>query len=219
MGQIGPILQTIGIWALPTLFAVTVHEVAHGWVASKLGDKTAFFMGRLTLNPIKHIDILGTLILPIVSMIVGGFIFGWAKPVPVDWRNLRNPRRDMAVVAAAGPLSNLLMAFLWAFIAKGSMMMMDNGSTGFKPLLYMGLSGISVNIMFMILNFLPIPPLDGSRIVMSFLNPKWATQLFKVERYGFIVLIVLTFSGVLTIIMSPIYIFFQSLIFNILALT
>lgn len=212
------ILQTIGIWALPILFAITVHEVAHGWLASKLGDKTAFFMGRITLNPIKHIDIVGTVIVPISFLVVGGFIFGWAKPVPVDWRNLKNPRRDMALVAVAGPLSNLLMALIWALIAKIAMIMIDHGSNGFKGIAYMGFAGISINLMLMILNLIPIPPLDGSRIIMSCLKPKWAFQFSKIERYGFIILMLLIFSGILSIIMKPCYIFFQNRIFTIFSL-
>ncbi len=118
MGDSQALLQNISIWAIPVLFAITVHEVMHGWVASKLGDSTARMMGRLTLNPIKHIDLVGTILVPAMLLMVGGFIFGWAKPVPVNWLNLKHPRRDMVLVALAGPFSNLLMAFGWALIAK-----------------------------------------------------------------------------------------------------
>jgi len=111
-------VQVIAVWALPVLFAITVHEVAHGWVAKKLGDPTALMLGRLTLNPLKHIDLIGTVVVPLALVLMGGFIFGWAKPVPVTWANLKNPKRDMALVAFAGPASNLVMAFGWALIMK-----------------------------------------------------------------------------------------------------
>ena len=157
--------QKIILWVIPLLFAITVHETAHGWIASKCGDPTAKLLGRLTLNPLKHIDPIGTIIVPAILFSLGGFIFGWAKPVPITWQNLKNPRRDMALVAAAGPLANLMMAFLWAGIAKIAMGF-DN-----DPVIYMAQIGISINLVLMLLNLLPIPPLDGSRVVASFLSP------------------------------------------------
>lgn len=210
------LLQNILIWAIPILFAVTLHEVAHGWVAGKLGDKTATLMGRVTLNPFKHIDLVGTIIVPIVFLIVGGFIFGWAKPVPVDWRNLRNPQRDMAFVALAGPGANFVMALIWAAIAKTGSELYKMGYQPFKVLAIMGAAGISINLMLMILNLIPIPPLDGSRLLSSLLGKKWSVQFEKIEPYGFMILVLLIFSGVLAMILSPIYETLQSLFFKFL---
>ncbi|TLY48317.1 MAG: site-2 protease family protein [Gammaproteobacteria bacterium] len=190
--------QKIILWVVPLLFAITVHETAHGWVASKLGDPTAKLLGRLTLNPLKHIDPIGTIIVPAILFSLGGFIFGWAKPVPITWQNLKNPRRDMALVAAAGPLANLLMAFLWVAIAKVAMGF-DNG----PPIIYMAQVGISINLVLMLLNLIPIPPLDGSRVVASFLSPKMAYQFNKLEVYGFLILVVLLASGILGRILGP----------------
>lgn len=211
-------LQNIAIWAIPILFAVTVHEVAHGYIAGKLGDKTATLMGRITLNPLKHIDLLGTIIVPILFLIVGGFIFGWAKPVPVDWRNLRNPRRDMALVAMAGPGANLLMALFWGGIAKISAELYKMGFEPFKILAIMGAAGISINLMLMIINLIPIPPLDGSRVVSSLLTRNWSLNYDKLEPYGFMILVLLIFSGVLSMILSPVYGTLQSLLFRIFSL-
>jgi len=213
MDKVTSILQGLSVWAIPVLFAVTVHEVAHGWLANKLGDKTAFLMGRITLNPLKHIDLFGTIIVPMLFFVAGGFIFGWAKPVPVDWRNLRNARRDKALVAAVGPAANGLMALLWAFVAKIAILCVDNGFHGIRGLVYMGLAGISVNVMFMILNLLPIPPLDGSRVVASCLSSKWAAHYERIEPYGFMILILLIFSRILSNLLEPLYEFFQRIIF------
>src|SRR3990167_7061083 len=163
------IVHVIAVIILPLLFAITLHEAAHGWVANKLGDKTALMLGRVTLNPIKHIDLFGTIILPILMLVLSKFTFafGWAKPVPVNWQNLRKPRRDMALVAIAGPLANLLMALIWAAIAKVSVLF--GGSTTnavgktFADFFYAaGTFGISINIILMVLNLIPIPPLDGN---------------------------------------------------------
>jgi Zn-dependent protease len=197
------IVQEVMVWILPVLFAVTVHEVAHGWVANKLGDRTAFMMGRLTLNPIKHIDIVGTVVVPILCLFLGGFVFGWAKPVPVSWRNLKKPRRDAALVAVAGPLSNLLMALLWALIAKGGVILFQQGFSSAVFLAYMGYAGISINLMLMILNLLPIPPLDGSRVVSSLLPMRLARSYDAIEPYGMMILVALIFTKVLSMILIP----------------
>jgi Zn-dependent protease len=209
------LLQNILIWAIPILFAVTLHEVAHGWVAGKLGDKTATMLGRVTLNPFKHIDLVGTIIVPILFLVVGGFIFGWAKPVPVDWRNLKNPRRDMALVALAGPGANLLMALFWGLIGKMSVEFYKLGYEPFKILAVMGAAGISINLMLMIINLIPIPPLDGSRVVTSLLDREWAMQYEKIEPYGFMILVLLIFTGILSMILHPVYETVQSVFFRI----
>lgn len=202
------IIQKIAIWALPLIFAVTLHEVAHGWVASYFGDQTARLSGRLSLNPIKHIDPVGTVILPMFMLMVSNFIFGWAKPVPVDPRNLHHPRRDMAFVALAGPLSNVLMALIWGGLAKLASLMSGTATGDWwgEPLIYMGLVGIQINIMLAILNLLPLPPLDGGKVLLSLVPPRIAQKVELLEPYGFVVLIILLFTGILSfIIMPPIF--------------
>jgi Zn-dependent protease len=200
------LLQRIVVWILPVIFAITVHEVAHGWVAKRYGDNTASMLGRLTLNPIKHVDIVGTLILPGILLLTGtGFVFGWAKPVPVDIRNFKNPRQDMAIVALAGPVSNLLMALGWALLARvGVTLGIESVSL---PLIYTGIAGISINLALAMLNLLPIPPLDGSRILTGILPNKLAWKYNQLERYGFIILLVLLYTKILNIILEyPMYI-------------
>lgn len=209
------IAQKIAIWALPVLLAITGHEVAHGWVASLCGDQTARLSGRLTLNPIKHIDPLGTIIIPLVLLMVSNFIFGWAKPVPVDARNLRNPRTDMVLVALAGPLSNLLMAILWAAVAKLSM---NLPAWYGVPLVGMGMAGIQINIVLGILNCLPIPPLDGGRALYNLLPGKMAWYFYHLERYGFFILLILMFTGLLNYILFPPIIFLSNIIMNLFGL-
>ena len=140
-------LQRIAVWILPVVFAITVHEVAHGWVARRLGDPTAMMLGRLTLNPLKHIDPVGTLLVPGILLLVSPFVFGWAKPVPVTWKNLRHPKRDMALVAIAGPLANLLMALLWLLVMKLGVVLGGESGTVSKFMLYMGFAGVSINIV------------------------------------------------------------------------
>jgi Zn-dependent protease len=205
------------VWILPVIFAITVHEVAHGWVAKKYGDNTASALGRLTINPIKHIDWLGTVILPGILLLTGtGFIFGWAKPVPVDARNFKNPRKDMAVVALAGPISNLLMALAWALLARvGGMVGVEFISL---PLIYMGIAGISINLVLALINLLPIPPLDGSRVLSGILPGYWAWKYNQLERYGFIILLILLYMQILNVILAyPMYIA-QQLFFSIAGL-
>lgn len=197
------LIQYAAIAALPLLFAITVHEVAHGWVALRCGDRTAQMLGRLTLNPLKHIDPVGTVLVPAILLFAGGFIFGWAKPVPVDWRNLRHPKRDMAIVAVAGPLANLGMAVIWALIAKLGLAL-SAASTWFSvPLILMGKVGILLNLILMVLNLLPLPPLDGGRVLVGLLPDKLAWQVSRLEPYGFFILVALMITGVLGTIIGP----------------
>lgn len=213
------LLQRIVVWILPVVFAITAHEVAHGWVAKKYGDNTASMLGRLTLNPIKHIDLLGTIIIPGLLLITGtGFIFGWAKPVPVDPRNFKNPRQDMAVVALAGPVSNLLMAVGWALIARLGVTIGTQAEAVSLPLIYTGIAGISINLVLAMINLLPIPPLDGSRILTGILPNYWAWQYNRLERFGFIILLVLLYTRILNLILEyPLY-FAQQVFFSIAGL-
>ncbi|BBB14904.1 peptidase M50 [Candidatus Rickettsiella viridis] len=204
--------QKIILWVIPLIFAITVHETAHGWIASKCGDPTAKLLGRLTLNPIKHIDPIGTIVVPAILFFLGGFIFGWAKPVPITWRNLKNPRRDMALVAAAGPLANLGMAFLWVAVAKLGIGLHS------APFAYMGQIGISINLVLMLLNLIPIPPLDGSRVVASLLSPAMAYRFNQLEVYGFLILVLLLASGLLARLLGPILQGLLSVFFRIFGL-
>ena len=206
--NIAHIVQLICVAAIPLLFAITLHEVAHGWVASKFGDSTAKMLGRLSLNPIKHIDPVGTIVVPIITLAIGGIIFGWAKPVPVSWSNLKKPRRDMALVALAGPMANLLMALFWgavAFAFKSAVNLQAiNAFSDVRVFIYLSASfGIMINIVLMVLNLLPLPPLDGSRILSSLLTPKAAQAYERIEPYGIWILLGLLVTGLLGHILFP----------------
>lgn len=197
-------IQTIAIWALPVLFAITVHEVAHGWVAKQFGDKTAMMMGRLTLNPVKHIDPMGTVLVPLLLVVLQtGFVFGWAKPVPVTTENLRNPKVDMVWVALAGPLSNGVMALLWLLAIIIGVGIHNSLPLVSEPLIYMGQAGILINVVLMILNLLPLPPLDGGRVVTGLLPGRLSWKFSRIEPYGFFILIGLLATGILGRIMGP----------------
>lgn len=212
------LIQKFAIGALPVLFAITVHEVAHGWVAKRLGDSTAFMLGRLTLNPIKHIDPVGTLLVPGLMLLFGGFLFGWAKPVPVNWNNLRQPRRDMALVAIAGPTANLIMALLWAGLMKVSLILPLSLSFIAQPLLLMGVVGIKINLILMILNLLPLPPLDGSRVISSLLPDKLSWRYEQIEKYGLFILIALLVTGALGQLIGPPMYALQTLLYYMVGL-
>lgn len=192
-------IQTVCVWALPVIFAITIHEAAHAYAARYFGDNTAYAEGRLTLNPLKHIDPLGTIALPLILLALGGFLFGWAKPVPVRFGNLRNPKRDMRWVAAAGPLSNFVQAILWAIFMRVAF----ESGMGNDWMYQVARAGIMINISLMVLNLLPLPPLDGGRILVSLLPWKQAEMVARVEPYGFYILIALLVTGLLGVIMSP----------------
>ena len=198
-------IQTIAVWILPVLLAITLHEAAHAYVAHRLGDSTAKMMGRLSLNPIKHIDLIGTILVPILVGVFSQFqfIFGWAKPVPINYNQLRNPRRDMALVAAAGPLSNLSMALIWACVLKTGLMLNPNTSMVGLFLALSGQAGILINLILAFLNLIPIPPLDGSRVLMRFLPPRLAMQYLRIEPFGFIIILALLATNILSLIISP----------------
>ena len=196
-------VQFAAIAILPLLFGITLHEVAHGWAAKRLGDKTALMMGRLTLNPLKHIDPVGTILVPGLMMLAGGAIFGWAKPVPVTWQNLGNPKRDMALVALAGPMANLGMAFIWALIARLGILLSAVSPWASVPMILMGKVGIVLNLVLMVLNLLPLPPLDGGRIMTSLLPGPLSYRFSRIEPYGFFILIALLMTGVLWTLLGP----------------
>jgi Zn-dependent protease len=198
------LLETIALYAVPVVFAITLHEAAHGYVARLFGDSTAWMLGRVTANPLKHIDPVGTVLVPLGLLLLaklaggGGFLFGWAKPVPVNFGNLRNPKRDMLWVAAAGPGANLAMALLWALAYRlGDEVLASDG------LQLMARAGIMINVVLMVLNLLPILPLDGGRIAVSLLPHRLAMSYSRLEPYGFMVIILLLATGLLDNLMSP----------------
>ena len=198
-------LETIVLWAVPVVFAITLHEAAHGYIARAFGDRTAELQGRITLNPLKHIDLVGTILVPgvlILAAKLGGpqFVFGWAKPVPVNFGNLRDPKRDMLWVAAAGPGANFAMAVLWALLLKAAM---PGGLWESAHLLLMAKIGVSVNLVLMALNLLPIPPLDGGRIAVSLLPVHAAHAFARIEPYGLFIIVGLLALGVLDNVMGP----------------
>lgn len=207
---------TIILLVIPIVFAITVHEVAHGWTARQLGDNTAAMMGRLTLNPIRHMDLLGTVIVPFLLVLSGHSPFGWAKPVPVNWQNLNQPKRDMAIVAVAGPLANLGMLVLWAVVIKLTLTFGSANSDISRALLFMAEGGLVINSVLMILNLFPIPPLDGSRIVTALLPPKWARSYVKIEPIGLVVVLVLFFTGYLGKLLVPLVMGFEQMVYALL---
>jgi Zn-dependent protease len=193
-------LVKIALAAVPIILAITVHEAAHGYVARMFGDSTAWMLGRVTLNPLKHIDPVGTVLVPLATLLLGGILFGWARPVPVNFNNLRHPKRDMFWVAAAGPASNFVMALGWAIVFG---LATGGGPLASAGLQYMSIVGVGINVALMVLNLLPILPLDGGRIAVSLLPHSLAVPFARTERFGFFIVIALIATGVLGVVMSP----------------
>ena len=209
------LIQKVAIFALPVVFAITLHEAAHGYVARFFGDMTAAMQGRITANPLKHIDLVGTILVPLAILLTskllggGAILFGWAKPVPVNFSNLRRPKQDMLWVAAAGPGMNFVMAVFWALMIQLGHALGNSFST---PLMLMGAAGVFINVILMALNLIPLPPLDGGRIAVSLLPMKQAISFSKIEPYGFFILLGLLFSGILGMLMWPLIELFIGLI-------
>ena len=208
------VIQKVTVYALPIIFAITVHEAAHGYAAKYFGDLTAYNQNRISLNPLRHIDPIGTILLPALTVLLGGVLFGWAKPVPVNFMNLRHPKKDMLWVAAAGPFSNLIMAIFWTILYGRSAYFPESMSLFIQQ---MGIAGISINLSLMVLNLIPLPPLDGGRIAVSLLPNHLAYKYAQVERYGFFILIILLMTHILDLIIFPLIQISQSLILWIFA--
>jgi len=196
-------IQTLAISALPVIFAITLHEAAHGYVARHFGDLTAWQQGRVSLNPLRHVDLVGTIIVPGLILLIsaGSFLFGWAKPVPVDFARLRHPKSDMFWVAAAGPAANLFMALAWALLLRIVIATPDFAFA--QAMQEMARVGVGINVTLMLLNLLPLPPLDGGRIAVSLLPPRAAWKFSRIEPYGMVILLALLFTGILERILGP----------------
>jgi len=202
--NIDGIIQGIIIWALPVVFAIVLHEVSHGWVADRLGDDTARWMGRLTLNPIKHIDPVGTILVPVLLLVIGSpFLFGYAKPVPINFRKLRRPKQDMVWVALAGPATNLLLAIISALILAVMARLPVSMHWLADPFGLMCQASILINMVLCIFNLLPLPPLDGGRVAVGLLPGPAAYRLSRLEPYGFLIIVVLLLTGVLQVVIGP----------------
>lgn len=199
--QVDELIQTVSLAAIPVLFAITLHEAAHGYVARYFGDMTAYREGRISLNPARHIDPVGTILLPLLTLALGGILFGWAKPVPVNFGALRHPKKDMLWVALAGPLSNLVMALIWAILYKAALAFPGNYFA--EPLMGMAMIGIKINAVLLVLNLLPLPPLDGGRVALSLLPHRQAFMLSKIEPYGMFVLLFLAVTPILGWVLFP----------------
>ncbi|WP_298620873.1 site-2 protease family protein [uncultured Zoogloea sp.] len=216
------LIVTLTIWALPVLFAITLHEAAHGYAARHFGDRTAELAGRISLNPIRHIDPVGTILVPglilITSSLVGAgaMLFGWAKPVPVNFGRLRNPKADMLWVAAAGPFANLVMAIGWALLFRVAVGMPDNAYA--LPMAKMADAGMQINAVLMFLNLVPLPPLDGGRIAVSLLPPGPAYKFAQIEPYGFPILLFLLLTGILGDILGPLVALFRFALATVIGL-
>jgi Zn-dependent protease len=217
--DLSPIIQTVALFAIPMIFAITLHEAAHGYVAKYFGDYTAYQAGRISLNPINHIDPVGTVLIPVALVVftAGQFVFGWAKPVPVNFGNLRDPKRDMLWVAAAGPGANLFMALCWALILKIVVELPGNYFS--SPLQQMAQGGVLINLGLMVLNLIPIPPLDGGRIAVSLLPHRLAYRFAMIEPYGLIIIVMLLATRVLGAVIWPLVTLCRNVIYALFGLS
>jgi Zn-dependent protease len=217
--DLSPIIQTVALFAIPMIFAITLHEAAHGYVAKYFGDYTAYQAGRISLNPINHIDPVGTVLIPVALVVftAGQFVFGWAKPVPVNFGNLRDPTRDMLWVAAAGPGANLFMALCWALILKIVVELPGNYFS--SPLQQMAQGGVRINLGLMVLNLIPIPPLDGGRIAVSLLPHRLAYRFAMIEPYGLIIIVMLLATRVLGAVIWPLVTLCRNVIYALFGLS
>lgn len=212
-------IQSIAVWILPVIFAITVHEVAHGYVAYLLGDKTAKVLGRLSFNPVKHIDLLGTIIVPIALLLLGGIVVGWAKPVPINSRYLKKPKRDLALIAVAGPSANLLMLLFWGAIAKIGMLLVHAFNAYWaEGIMYMGIAGININLILLLINLLPIPPLDGGHVISGLLPKKIARRFERIAPFGFFLILFLVAVGAIGFLLGPILTYLLGLVSKIFGL-
>ena len=217
--DLSPIIQTVALFAIPMIFAITLHEAAHGYVAKYFGDYTAYQAGRISLNPINHIDPVGTVLIPVALVVftAGQFVFGWAKPVPVNFGNLRDPKRDMLWVAAAGPGANLFMALCWALLLK---LVVELPANYFSyPLQQMAQGGVLINLGLMVLNLIPIPPLDGGRIAVSLLPHRLAYRFAMIEPYGLIIIVVLLATRALGAVLWPLVTLCRNVIYALFGLS
>jgi len=216
--DINQVMQGLAVGIIPVLFAITLHEVSHGLAARHFGDRTAEMLGRLSLNPIRHIDPVGTVLVPAILFVTGGVLFGWAKPVPVSFRNLRNPKRDMIFVALAGPLANLGMGIFWALVLKLVYGLGLSGGIAGEFLGSMARIGILINTLLAAFNLLPLPPLDGGRVLRGLVSESIGQYLDRIEPFGLIIIALLLVSGWLWIVVSPLFALVESLIVFIVRL-
>ena len=220
--DLNAILQIVSILAIPVVFAITLHEVAHGWAAKQLGDPTAYKLGRLSLNPLRHVDPIGTVVVPLgLAFMTGGqWYFGWAKPVPVQYSNLRNQRRDLVLVAAAGPGANLIMATAWTLAYVVSVLLGAGAVVAGAPsddwIIRVCTAGIYFNCLLMVFNLLPVPPLDGSKVLAGLLPPRGAEVIHRIEPFGLIIVLLLMLPplAILWTVMEPLMRFFMDFFYG-----